>query len=74
MIYTVADILMISTFICIILIVIINRTSEKNAYNNGVCRVCGASLKCTGGDSQGGRLYECSKCNEYVWITYGVDK
>lgn len=48
--------------------------SEKKSYNNGKCPCCGNELKLFDTDSQGGRGYECPKCDYTTWVSYDVDK
>lgn len=49
------------------------RYLEKEDYNNGVCKVCGARLRHFDTDSHGGRGYICTTCGRTCWISYNVD-
>lgn len=54
---------------------IVGRKIDKKAWNNGKCPNCGAEWRMFDIDSQGGRLYECSKdCGEWIGVSYSVDK
>lgn len=42
-------------------------------YNRGTCRMCSGKWRLVDFDSQGGRLYRCDECSEYIWISWPVD-
>lgn len=46
---------------------------NKKAYNEGICRKCGGAMKNVDMDSQGNTFYECVKCDNKIWVSYGVD-
>ncbi len=51
------------------------RSSEKKAWNNGICAECHTPWKSFDLDSQGGRGYKCGCGGHHtVWISYAVDK
>lgn len=68
----------ISICLLILLVIIVGmavtRNHEKKEYNNGICTKCGGNLRYFDSDSQGGRGYNCDKCNNFVWVSYNVDK
>lgn len=70
----------IGILICLLILLVIvvgmtlTRNHEKKEYNNGICPKCGRNLRYFDSDSQGGRGYNCDKCNNFVWVSYNVDK
>ena len=48
-----------------------NNDAEK--WNGGYCK-CNGRWEHYDNDSQGGRGYNCSKCDAGIWISYAVDK
>lgn len=73
-----SDIIILIITILLIIIVIIGalytRNEENNLWNNGKCSNCREDWELKDYDSQGGRLYMCSKCGNTIWIDYKVDK
>ena len=61
-------------FLVIVVGMTVTRNHEKKEYNNGICPKCGGRLIYFDSDSQGGRGYNCDKCNNFVWVSYNVDK
>jgi hypothetical protein len=53
--------------------IIWGRSREKKDWNNGYCS-CGHKWRYFDSDSQGGRGYCCDNCNNYIWVSYKVDK
>jgi hypothetical protein len=51
-------------------------SSEKNYFNNGICKKCGGHFKYIEGtgivNNQKG--YKCDVCDNCVWIAFGTDK
>lgn len=48
--------------------------SERNAFNRGVCRICGTLWRRFDTDSQGGRGYMCGHGHD-TWCSWpGTDK
>ena len=75
MIVTIIDILIGLAIILVAAIgMTVTRNHEKKEYNNGICPKCGGNLRSFDSDSQGGRGYNCDKCNNFVWVSYNVDK
>lgn len=70
----------IGILICLVILLVIvvgmivTRNYEKKEYNNGICPKCGGNLRYFDSDSQGSRGYNCDKCNNFVWVSYNVDK
>lgn len=48
--------------------------SDKKSYNNGICSHCGKELRYFDTDSQGARGYCCDGCNNFIWISWPVDR
>jgi hypothetical protein len=45
--------------------------SERKKWNNGICSECNNGYwKSFDMDSQGGTGYECTNCNEHIWIDF----
>ena len=50
------------------------RSYEKKRWNNGKCK-CGGQWERFDTDSQGGRMYKCTRCENHVDISWpGVDR
>lgn len=52
---------------------IINYLMERKEWNSGFCK-CGGIWELFDVDSQGGRGYNCPKCNSYIWISWLREK
>lgn len=48
--------------------------SEKKDWNKGFCPKCGGRWRCYGTTFGGDRGYDCTECDNGIWISYNVDK
>lgn len=49
------------------------KKDEKKRFNKGICPECGTKFD-REVDEHGERRYSCPKCDNELWICYGVDK
>jgi hypothetical protein len=63
-------VVILSTVFVLSLLVWYGASSERRAFNGGVCPTCKKPLRWFDTDSQGGRGYSCRDCDYTCWVSY----